>query len=81
LLEILEGDVIKKENTRVTFKSLLRIKNQLNIKYAVKYIDEIKQEWFLLSNYELAKTDYDDIRIKNAKRLELRIDQMHHHIL
>ena len=81
LLEILEGDVIKKENNKITFKSLLRIKHQSNIKVAVKYIDEIKQEWFILSNYELAKTDYDEIRIKTDKRIELRIGQMHHSIL
>ena len=72
-LEIIDGDLIKREDQKVTFKSFIKIKNQSNI--VVKYVDEINQEWFVFSNYELKPKEYDDIRVKTSKFKKSRIMQ------
>ena len=72
-LGIIDGDVLKIESQKVIFKSFIKIKNQSNI--VVKYVDEINQEWFVFSNYELKPKDYDDIRVKTSKFKKSQIVQ------
>ena len=80
ILDTIKGDVIKQEKNKITFKSYIEISNPSNIDITVKYIDEINQEWFICSNYELKKRDYQDIRIKTIERKELRVGQFHNNI-
>jgi len=75
LLEIIEGDILKTENDKITFKSNIEITSTLNFEITIKYIDEIKQEWFILSNYTLTSTDYEEIRMKSKKRKGIKIYQ------
>lgn len=73
-LEVIEGDLIRYEEQKIIFKSFIKIKNHSKI--VVKYVDEIKQEWFVLSNYELRLEDYQDIRLKTYERKKARSFQM-----
>jgi len=75
-LDIVEGDVLKYEFNKITFKSRIEIINSSKIEITVKYVDEINLEWFIFSNYELLKKDYDEIRIKTTQRKALRKNDM-----
>jgi hypothetical protein len=68
LLEIIEGDVLKQEKDKITFKSKIEFINLSKIDITIKYVDEIYQEWFILSNYALVKKDYDEIKFKTTYR-------------
>ena len=71
LLEIIEGDVLKQEKDKITFKSKIEFINLSKIDITIKYVDEIYQEWFILSNYALVKKDYDEIKFKTTYRKAL----------
>lgn len=77
ILEIVGGDIIKQEKNKITFKSSIEILNQSTIDITVKYIDEINQEWFIYSNYELKKKDYENIRVVTRNRKSLRVNSIY----
>jgi hypothetical protein len=80
-LDIISGDVLKHENDKITFKSHIQFLNIENADILVKYVDEINQEWFVFSNYELARKDYDDIRVETEKRKQRRFKTKHINVL
>ncbi|HRI01655.1 MAG TPA: DarT ssDNA thymidine ADP-ribosyltransferase family protein [Saprospiraceae bacterium] len=76
-LEIIDGDLIKQEGQRITFKSFVKIKNPLNKnRINVKYVDEINQEWFIFSNYALKSEEFENIKQETEKRKKVRFNQI-----
>jgi hypothetical protein len=80
-LEIIDGDLIKQDGQRITFKSFVKMKKPLNInRINVKYVDETNQEWFVFSNYELKSKEFENIKQETEKRKKVRFNQIHYTI-
>lgn len=78
-IEIIDGDVIKHIEQKITFKSSIRIKNTSKTnQIRVMYIDEIDQEWLVFANYELSTNEFEDIKAKTQERKQLRYNQTHY---
>src|SRR5690606_10986264 len=76
-IEVIEGNIIKKQTNKLFFKSCLQINNNLNSKIRISYIDEIEQEWLVFANYELQMKEYEDIKIKTQKVKKERVLSFH----
>lgn len=78
-IKIIDGDVIKEVEQKITFKSSIRVKNiSKTNQIRVMYIDEINQEWFVFANYELSTNEFENIKAKTQERKRLRYNQTHY---